>query len=294
MSVPEGHHAFVPGRPDHGARGVIARARRMLDELLDTVRADLAPLAGRGEVTLKPDGTPVTVHDRATDERLSRAILAAFPGHGVVSEEQERTAPDTDWTWVIDPIDGTSNFIAGVPYWCVSVALCLEGSPVLGVVEAPPLARRFTAVAGEGAWVSSGGAERRLAVSAPARLHDPASAHVPGLYSGGAARDLTSAGVTLNARIMGAAALDLALVAAGVSPLSVTLGPHVWDVAAGALLVTEAGGAVVGRGAAALLPLTPGRDYARAVVRTAAATDLGTAVTALAEVQRGRDQRRPG
>jgi len=287
-----GAHAFTPGSTDAAARTVVARARGAIDAILDAVRTDLAPLAGRGEVTLKSDGTPVTVHDRATDERLAAALLAAFPDHGVLSEERDRTAPGTDWTWVIDPIDGTSNFIAGVPYWCVSVALCLAGSPVLGIIEAPPLARRFTAVVGEGAWSTDVSGTRRLTVAGPARLHDPATSHVPGMYSGGAARDLAGDRVTLNARIMGAAALDLAFVAAGVAPLSVTLAPHVWDVAAGALLVTEAGGAVLGWGGEPLLPLIPGRDYSRAVVRTAAASDETTAHAALEAVERGRTARR--
>jgi fructose-1,6-bisphosphatase/inositol monophosphatase family enzyme len=193
---------------------------------------------------------------------------------------------------VLDPIDGTSNFIAGLPYWCVSVALCLEGSPVLGVVEAPTLGRRFTAVSGAGAVSSDAGAATALRVTDAVALHDPTVSHVPGLYSGGAARDLQADRVLLNARVMGASALDLAMVARGSSPLSVALGPHVWDVAAGALLVTEAGGSVVGRGDVPLLPLTPGRDYADAVVPTAAASDADLARSALAAVARGRSARR--
>jgi myo-inositol-1(or 4)-monophosphatase len=193
---------------------------------------------------------------------------------------------------VLDPIDGTSNFIAGVPYWCVSVALCLDGAPVLGVVEAPPLGMRFSGSAGGGAAVDSAGATRPIRVAAPVALHDPASSHIPGLYSGGAARDLTADGVTLNARLMGAAALDLAMVACGVAPLAVTLGPHVWDVAAGGLLVIEAGGAVVGSGESPLLPLVPGRDYGRAVERTAAAADEATARSAHEALIRGRSSGR--
>ena len=289
-------HELTAGALDAAALEVVTRARLVLDELLDEVRRDLAPRAGRAEVTMKSDGTPVTVHDRETDERLVAALLAAFPGHGAVSEEREHTAPGTDWTWVLDPIDGTSNFIAGLPYWCVSVALCLEGAPVLGVVEAPALARRYTAVAGQGAWVSGAdtgrGDEQRLAVAASVDLHDPSLSHVPGLYSGGAARDLYAEGVQLNARVMGASALDLAMVAAGTAPVSVALGPHVWDVAAGTLLVIEAGGAVIGRGERPLLPLEPGRDYADTVVRTAAASDAALASAALEAVDRGRATRR--
>lgn len=285
-------HLVPVGTLGPSERPTVERARRVLDALLDDVRRDLAPYAGRCEVTMKADGTPVTVHDRATDERIVSALLDAFPSHGAVSEERDQVAPDTDWTWVLDPIDGTSNFIAGLPYWCVSVALCFEGLPVLGTVEAPTLGQRFTAIAGAGGVATGAAGERRLAVRAPVGLHDAGVAHVPGLYSGGAARDLTHDGVLLNTRVMGASALDLAMVAGGVAPVAVALGPHVWDMAAGSLLVVEAGGAVLGRGVEPLLPLRPGRDYSDAVVRTAAASDVELGREALAAVARGRSARR--
>ncbi len=279
---------------DSAALDVVTRAREVLDALLDEVRRDLAPRAGRASVELKPDGSPVTPHDRATDELLTSRLLAAFPSHGVISEEAGHVAPDGDWTWVIDPIDGTSNFISGLPYWCVSVALCLEGAPALGIIEAPALSQRFTAIAGRGAEERVGGRDRRLQVGERVDLRDRTSSYVPGLYSGGAARDLTADGVTLNARIMGAAALDLAMVANGTSPLAVALGPHVWDVAAGGLLVLEAGGACAGATARPLLPLVAGRDYGSEVVRTAGATDEATVHAALAAITRGRAARAAG
>jgi myo-inositol-1(or 4)-monophosphatase len=306
VTVPGNHSAGRPdlgepaiallraATPDDAAAAVIARARRVLDPLLDELRRDLAPLAGDVDVQMKPDGTPVTRHDRDADEFLTSRLLEAFPSHGVISEEAGHVAPATDWTWVLDPIDGTSNFIAGVPYWCVSVALCLDGAPALGVIEAPALGQRFTATAGGGAEERTARGDRRLRVSGRVGLRDPASTHVPGLYSGGAARDLTADGVTLNARIMGAAALDLAMVARGSSPLAVTLGPHVWDVAAGGLLVLEAGGACAGASTRPLLPLVPGRDYGDEVVRTAGASDEDTAREALRAVTRGRAARRSG
>jgi myo-inositol-1(or 4)-monophosphatase len=278
---------------DAAARGVVERARTVLDGVLDELRRDLAPLAGRASVELKADGSPVTPHDREADEMLTSRLLTAFPSHGMVSEEAGHIVPDVDWTWVIDPIDGTSNFISGLPYWCVSVALCFEGAPALGVIEAPALGTRFTAIAGEGAEEQVGTRGRRLQVGQRVDLRDPSSSYVPGLYSGGAARDLTADGVTLNARIMGAAALDLAMVANGTSPLAVTLGPHVWDVAAGGLLVLEAGGVCAAATAMPLLPLVAGRDYGSEVVRTAGATDERTAREALASVARGRAARTP-
>ncbi len=287
-------HAVPVGTPDGAARDVVARARTVLDLLLDDVRCDLLAVAGDADVTMKPDGSPVTPHDGRTDERLVTALLDAFPDHGAVSEEREHVAPATDWTWVLDPIDGTSNFIAGLPYWCVSVALCLEGVPVLGVIEAPALASRYVATAGEGATEHGPTGTRRLHVRRPVDLRSRESAHVPGMYSGGAARDLHADGVRLNSRVMGASALDLAMVARGTAPVSVALGPHVWDVAAGVLLVVEAGGAVLGAGQRPLLPLEPGRDYVDTVVRTAAASDQGTARAALDAVARGRHRRAAG
>ena len=277
---------------DDAARRTVVRARAVLGDLLDEVRTDLAPRAGRTEVSMKADGTPVTPDDRATDERIVTALTTAFPGHAALSEEQEHVAGGADWTWVLDPIDGTSNFIAGVPYWCVSVALCLDGVPVLGAVEVPALRRRCGAVSGEGATCEEDATARPLRVRTPVPLRDRASAHVPGLYSGGAARALVAEGVRLNVRVMGASALDMALVADGVAPLSVALAPHVWDVAAGALLVTEAGGTVLASGDAGLLPLVPGRDYADVVVPTAAACDASSAEEALASIARARADRR--
>ena len=289
-AAPE-RHRFTGGSLDATAERVVHDARAVLDALLDELRPELAAAAGRTPVTMKPDGTPVTPHDRATDERLVTALRTAFPGHAAVSEEQDHVASGADWTWVLDPIDGTSNFIAGLPYWCVSVALCLEGAPVLGVIEAPALVRRFHAVAGAGATATGPTGVQRLAVAAPVGLHDPASSHVPAMLSGGAARDLFADGARMNARVMGASALDLAMVAQGAAPLAVALGPHVWDVAAGAVLVIEAGGSMLGWGDRPLLPLEPGRSYADTVVRTAAARDATLAAEALGAVARGRATR---
>jgi len=274
---------------DASARAEVARALGVLDALLDPIRHELAPLAGRSSLEMKPDGSPVTPHDRATGDLLTSRLLEAFPSHGVISEEAGHVAPAVDWTWVIDPIDGTSNFIAGLPYWCVSVALCFQGAPALGVVEAPALAQRYVAVAGQGAQERAHGRERRLQVGSHVPLWDRSSAHVPGLYSGGAARDLREDGLRLNTRIMGAVALDLAMVARGMAPLAVSIGPHVWDVAAGGLLVVEAGGACAAD--RALLPLVPGRDYSDEVARTAAATDASSARSALEAASRGREAR---
>ena len=270
-------HPVVAGRLDPTGIREVARAEAVLHTLLDALGPELLASAGAVAVEAKPDGTPVTAVDRATDERLVAGLTGAMAGHGAVSEETSQVVPDTAWTWVLDPIDGTSNFIAGVPYWCVSVALCLEGDPVLGVVDAPALGFRAVATAGGGARTAAG----PMRVGAPVDPTDRRSAHVPALYSGGAARRMVAGGAVLNARLMGSTALDLTLVARGSAPLAVTLAPHAWDIAAGALLVLEAGGACTGFGPTPLLPLAPGTDLTDRVDATVASTDAAACARAI-------------
>lgn len=249
--------------------GTVARALIVLETALDELGPSLLAQSGRLEATAKHDGTPVTAGDHEADRHLTGAIRAAFPGHGVVSEEQDTVVPGTDWCWIIDPIDGTSNFTAGLPYWCVSVALAFEGEVVLGVVDAPPLQQRLVALRGSGTTQRG----RQLRVRPPVDWRDGRNRHIPVMLTTGTARRARGAGLRLNPRVMGATALDLATVASGVAAASIALIPKVWDVAAGALLVTEAGGAVETLHGEPLLPLRPGVDQSHRSAATAAGPD---------------------
>jgi myo-inositol-1(or 4)-monophosphatase len=257
---------------------VVRRALDVAETALDGLRSLLRAATGAGEVVAKHDGTPVTDADLEADERLSAALQDAFPTHGILSEERHTRAPTTAWTWVIDPIDGTSNFTCGLPYWCVSVALLLHGRPVLGLIDAPVLDRRYRAVAGQGAWLGA----RRLTVRPTVDWRDGRNRHVPVMLTTATARRSRAAGLRLNPRVMGATALDLAIVAEGVAAASIAIRPRVWDVAAGWLLVEEAGGQVVTIGGEPLLPLQPGVDYGDVTAPTAAGPDAD-AVRGLAE-----------
>ena len=245
-------------------------ALAVIGDGLDRVAGWLVERSGRLAVTGKPDGTPVTDADTFVDDQLRAHLDAAFPTHGVLSEERGTVAPDTQWTWVIDPVDGTSNYTNGLPYWCVSVALLSRGEPVLGVIDAPALGRRYTALAGQGAWLRTRwtsldgqrqrSSEQRLSVRDPVDWRDPTHGHVPVMLTTGTAKRARGAGLALNPRVMGSTALDIALVAEGVAAASLAVEPKVWDVAAGVLLVREAGGAVVTIEREPLLPLTPGLE----------------------------------
>ena len=242
---------------DDDARQVVRSAQKLLHELADELRPDLLGRTGTTATEMKGDGTPVTQADVEVNERIVDAISDQFPDHLVLSEELDTGYAGAEWAWIVDPIDGTSNFTTGVPYWCVSIALALEGEPVLGFVEAPPLGARFEAVRGEGA--TRNGAP--ISVGAPVDFDDPANRHVPLLLTTVTARRARPR-VRLNPRVLGSAALDLCLVAQGVAAAAFSLRPKVWDHAAGSVIVTEAGGAYVTVEGTPLLPLEPGLEYA--------------------------------
>ena len=258
---------------------ILDRARAVIAAALDEVGPQLLGPPSELTIEAKSDGTPVSNADIEVDDHLRSAIVAAFDSHGVLSEERGTRSPLTAWTWVIDPIDGTSNFINGLPYWCISVALLHHGEPVLGVIDAPVLGRRYTALIGRGAeredrcHDGTVGPARRLAVRDPVPWRDPSNGHVPVLLATGAARRARDAGLALNPRVMGSTALDLALVAEGVAAASIARIPKVWDVAAGALLVREAGGAVVTLDDVPLLPLAVDQEQAGRSALTAAGPD---------------------
>jgi myo-inositol-1(or 4)-monophosphatase len=253
------------------ARGVVTHAVREIGETLDEVRAWLLAASGDVDVEAKTDGTPVTDADREVDERLATRLAEAFPEHGVLSEERVTVAPDTEWTWIVDPIDGTSNFICRLPYWCISIALAHQGQPVLGIVDAPVLGRRYVATLGGGTFLESRTTSldgsthqhrrRQLRVRDAVDWRDRGNRHVPVMLTTATARAARGAGLRLNPRVMGSTALDLAIVAEGVAAASIAMVPKVWDIAAGMLLVTEAGGAVTSLDEPSLFPVPAGVEH---------------------------------
>jgi len=255
------------------AAAEVTTARTAVLGALDDLGDVLLDASGDVAATSKTDGTPVTALDHAVDERLAAVIHRALPGHGILSEERDTVAPDTEWTWIIDPIDGTSNFIAGLPWWCVSAALAFQGVPVLGIIDAPALGRRYVAIQGEGAHRQG----RRLHVRPTVDWRSTRHGHLPVMLTTGTARRARAAGLRLNPRVMGSTALDLAIVAEGVAVASVAVAPHVWDIAAGMVLVQEAGGELVTPDGDPWVPVEPGTDHQQIATTTAAAADGGYA-----------------
>jgi myo-inositol-1(or 4)-monophosphatase len=197
----------------------------------------------------KGDANPVTEVDRASEEQILAVIRHHHPDDRVMAEEGGGTGDEGERLWLIDPLDGTVNFLHALAHVAVSVALWVEGSPVVGVVIDPLRREEFTAQAGGGAF---NGANPILVSSQPALAHSLIATGFPydrNLHAEAYAANL--AGVLAKAqgiRRFGSAALDLAWVACGRYEGYWEYGINPWDTGAGILLVTEAGGRVTNPG----------------------------------------------
>ncbi|GAB3692943.1 histidinol-phosphatase [Corynebacterium nasicanis] len=196
-------------------------------------------------VTAKPDMTPVSDADLACEEALRAKLAEARPADAILGEEFGGEASHEGRQWVIDPIDGTKNFVRGVPVWATLISLLVDGVPVVGVVSAPALARRWYAAAESGAWRTfSGGSPKKLGVSGVASLAD-ASLSFSSL-EGWAARGLRENFVALTDatwRLRGYGDFfSYCLVAEGAVDIAAEPEVSLWDLAALSVLVTEAGG----------------------------------------------------
>jgi myo-inositol-1(or 4)-monophosphatase len=189
----------------------------------------------------------VTEVDHASEQAIIETLLTAYPGHGILGEETGSThgAKDSEFVWIIDPLDGTTNFIHGFPVYCVSIALAVRGKIEQAVIYDPTRNDLFTATKGRGTYLN----DRRLRVSKRTQLKDCLISTGFPFRPGDDFKSYLAmmADVmprTAGLRRPGAAALDLAYVAAGFSDGFFETGLQPWDVAAGSLLVTEAGGLV--------------------------------------------------
>lgn len=221
----------------------LALALRLAD-LADRITLDRFEAADL-RVDSKPDLTPVSDADLEVERVLRSELSTARPDDAVLGEEFGGTAEFGGRQWVIDPIDGTKNFVRGVPVWASLIALLEDGVPVVGVVSAPALARRWWASAGDGAYRSfAGGLPKRLEVSAVAHLQDASIAisSLTGWWDRGLRENLVS--LTDDAwRLRGYGDFfSYCLVAEGAVDVAAEPEVSLWDLAPLDILVREAGG----------------------------------------------------
>ncbi len=220
---------YVAVRAARRAGDVIARAFDERDDL---------------KVHQKTDRDYVTEIDQKAESLILREIRKHYPEHGIVAEEQgERLNPDASMQWYVDPLDGTTNFIHGYPHFAVSISAWKDGKPFLAVVHDPIRDETFEAKNGGGAFLN----RRRLRVSNEKRLdHALFASGIPSYQRD--TMDVFQQRMDVCMRAMdgyrrgGSAALDLAYVAAGRLDVYWEAGLKPWDIAAGYLLIQEAGG----------------------------------------------------
>ncbi|MCC6886986.1 MAG: inositol monophosphatase [Hyphomicrobiales bacterium] len=210
------------------------------------------------QVSLKGPANFVTAADRRAEEILREELTAARAGYGFLGEESGRhEGPDKTHTWVVDPLDGTSNFLHGIPHFAISIALQREGSVVAGLIYNPANDDLFTAERGKGAFLN----DTRLRVAGRRRLADAVIAcGLPHRGRGdlalGAREIAAMQPHVAGLRRFGAAALDLAWVAAGRLDGYWERDLSPWDIAAGLIIVREAGGYVTDLDGEAPTPAT--------------------------------------
>ena len=202
-------------------------------------------IGGTREITLKGDINLVTEMDKRSERTVVETLLAAFPGHAVIAEEGTNIRNNSDYTWIIDPLDGTTNYAHGYPCFSVSIALEHKGEIVLGVVYDPMREELFSA--GKGTGASLNGRPVRVSnmdtlIKSLLATGFPYDRKVSEKNNMDYFHNLLMA--SQEVRRDGSAALDLCSVAAGRFDGFWELKLHPWDIAAGSLIVREAGGMV--------------------------------------------------
>jgi myo-inositol-1(or 4)-monophosphatase len=227
----------------HPMLNVAIKAARAAGAIINRAALDVESV----RVSQKQVNDFVTEVDHASEQAIIETLLTAYPGHGILAEEsgQQHGAKDSEFVWIIDPLDGTTNFIHGFPVYCVSIALAVKGKMEQAVIYDPSRNDLFTATKGRGAYLN----ERRIRVSKRTQLKEclvsTGFPFRPGdNFNNYLAMMADVMQRTAGLRRPGAAALDLAYVAAGFTDGFFETGLSPWDTAAGSLLVTEAGGLV--------------------------------------------------
>jgi myo-inositol-1(or 4)-monophosphatase len=225
----------------HPMLNTAVKAARKAGSIITRASSDLDRLT----VRRKRQNDFVSEVDHAAEEAIIGVLREAYPTHGILAEETGAHGAQDEFVWVIDPLDGTTNFLHGFPQYCVSIGLLHKGVPNQAVVFDPNRNELFTASKGVGAYLN----DRRIRVSKVDKLEDALMATGFPFREVGELdsylrmfKNMTLS--TSGIRRPGAAALDLAWVAAGRVDGFWEIGLSAWDMAAGALLVREAGGLV--------------------------------------------------
>ncbi len=219
------------------ARGAIVEAGALISKHIGQVSASWIHSKGPSDY--------VTEVDQKCERLIVERVAAHFPDHHIMAEESESEGLQPGYTWVIDPLDGTTNFIHGFPFVAVSIAVCKDKKPVVGLVLDPIRNELFTAKEGQGAWLNGERLKTRTDVKLEKALIATGFPYRTHVYM----EDYLKAFRVICPKVSGirragAAALDLAYLGAGRVDGFWEIGLKAWDIAAGSLIIKEAGGMI--------------------------------------------------
>jgi myo-inositol-1(or 4)-monophosphatase len=219
------------------------------DELTEAARAAILPhfrtdVATEAKDSGKPGFDPVTIADKAAEQAIRALIAQRYPGHGVLGEEFGHAPSGGDYTWVIDPIDGTRAFISGLPLWGVLIGLVREGEPLIGVIDQPYIGERFRGWPGGANFTNASGTSDLRIASCEALREARIATTDPYLFTGGEAGGFEHLRATAKITRFGCDCYAYAMVASGMIDLVVEAGLAPWDVAALIPVIEGAGGLV--------------------------------------------------
>ncbi len=204
----------------------------------------------------KIDRTVITEADLAADQLITQRITQHFPADGIISEESSHSAPAADSPiWIIDPLDGTTNFSLGLPIWGVSIARLVNGIPELGVIFFPRLSEMYAARRGMGAYLNG----NQISVRAP----DPTQ---PMSFFACCSRSFRTFNINIpyKPRILGSSTYTFCMVARGSALLGLDTTPRIWDLAAVWVLIEQAGGFIQPFEGSLIFPISANFDYNQA------------------------------
>jgi myo-inositol-1(or 4)-monophosphatase len=231
---------------------ILTFAQTTTERVGNKLSADFGQVQASSE---KADGSLVTQSDQWADQTLREAIATAFPSHGVLSEEAEHLFPATDWCWVIDPLDGTTNFTRGIPIWGISLGLLYQGTPVFGYVHFPLLAQSFY-----GFWSAASQPTQAFLNQKPICTSTDAVGHNDCFSICTRSLSVLNQPFPCKIRLLGAVSYNFLLVAAGATLGGVEATPKIWDIAAAWPIVRAAGGVWVPLDSEPF-PLRAGENY---------------------------------
>ena len=204
-----------------------------INTLIDQVGKRQISDFGNLSTQTKPDGSLITSCDLWSDQTIVNEISKVTNGEGVLSEEGSKEIPESDAYWVVDPLDGTTNFAAGIPYWAISIARYVNGVPQTAFLDIPPLKKRIIAIRGKGVWVNG----RPIDFRQRQKLHSSCIS-------------LCSRSIRIlqrkpdqpfpgKIRLLGVASLNMVSVGIGQTTAALEATPKIWDLSSAWLVLSE-------------------------------------------------------